>query len=213
MTGVVDVYFSFRSPYSYLAAPYLEPLRRDFDVAVNLRVVLPLAVRQPDFFSPENMKRAGYILIDVFRRAEMLGIPINWPKPDPIVQDLETGKIAAEQPHIHRLSALGVEAQRRGKGIEFAREVSAIIFGGVEGWDQGDHLAQAAGRAGLDLAEMEAALQGGDHAAEIDANQKALEEAKHWGVPTLVFEGEPFFGQDRIDTLRWRLEKVGLKRG
>jgi 2-hydroxychromene-2-carboxylate isomerase len=23
----------------------------------------------------------------------------------------------------------------------------------------------------------------------------------HWGVPTFVFENEPFFGQDRIDLL------------
>jgi 2-hydroxychromene-2-carboxylate isomerase len=31
-------------------------------------------------------------------------------------------------------------------------------------------------------------------------------------VPTFVFEGEPFFGEDRIDTLRWRLGKAGLTR-
>jgi 2-hydroxychromene-2-carboxylate isomerase len=31
-------------------------------------------------------------------------------------------------------------------------------------------------------------------------------------VPTFVFEGEPFFGEDRIDTLRWRLGKSGLQR-
>ena len=40
--------------------------------------------------------------------------------------------------------------------------------------------------------------------------QKALEEAGHWGVPTLVFEGEPFFGQDRVDMAKWRLEQKGL---
>ena len=48
--------------------------------------------------------------------------------------------------------------------------------------------------------------------ADIDANQHALAAAGHWGVPTFVFEGEPFFGEDRIDTLRWRLGKVGLAR-
>ena len=39
---------------------------------------------------------------------------------------------------------------------------------------------------------------------------KMLEEAGHWGVPTMVFRGEPFFGQDRVDTLRWRLDQCGL---
>jgi 2-hydroxychromene-2-carboxylate isomerase len=28
----------------------------------------------------------------------------------------------------------------------------------------------------------------------------------HWGVPTFVFEKEPFFGQDRIDLLIWRMQ-------
>jgi 2-hydroxychromene-2-carboxylate isomerase len=29
-------------------------------------------------------------------------------------------------------------------------------------------------------------------------------------VPTLVFDGEPFFGQDRIDMALWRMEQKGL---
>jgi len=66
--------------------------------------------------------------------------------------------------------------------------------------------------AGLDLAALDAAIADGDHMAEIERNQDALEAAGHWGVPTMVFRGEPFFGQDRIDTLRWRLDKAGLSR-
>jgi 2-hydroxychromene-2-carboxylate isomerase len=31
-------------------------------------------------------------------------------------------------------------------------------------------------------------------------------------VPTFVFAGEPFFGEDRIDTLRWRLGHRALQR-
>jgi 2-hydroxychromene-2-carboxylate isomerase len=46
--------------------------------------------------------------------------------------------------------------------------------------------------------------------AEIEANQDALEKAGHWGVPTLVFEGEPFFGQDRVDLAIWRMQQKGL---
>ena len=36
--------------------------------------------------------------------------------------------------------------------------------------------------------------------------------AGHWGVPLFVFDNDPFFGQDRIDALLWRLEQHGLKR-
>ena len=211
MSTVIDLYFSFRSPYSYLATPGALQLEKDFDVEVALRPVLPLAIRNPDFFSPENAFKAMYIVIDWERRAEMLGMPHKWPSPDPIVQDFSTMTIAEEQPYIHRLVRLGVEAERRGKGIEFAAEVSRMIFGGTEGWDQGDHLAEATARAGLDLTDMEAAIEDpGSHDAEIEKNQEQQKAAGHIGVPLFVYNGEPFFGQDRIDTLRWRLEKDGL---
>jgi len=49
--------------------------------------------------------------------------------------------------------------------------------------------------------------------AAVEANQDALAQAGHWGVPTFVLDGEPFFGEDRIDTLRWRLARRGLQRG
>lgn len=87
MTSAIDLFWSFRSPYSYLAVPGAQQLERDFEVQVRLRPVLPLAVRDPSFFSPDNLKRAKYIRVDWPRRAEMLGLPHAWPQPDPIVQD------------------------------------------------------------------------------------------------------------------------------
>jgi 2-hydroxychromene-2-carboxylate isomerase len=65
---------------------------------------------------------------------------------------------------------------------------------------------------GLDLEEMDKAIAARpEHYDNIAAqNQKALEEAGHWGVPTTVFKGEPFFGQDRLDVLLWRLKQHGL---
>ncbi|MGD2141311.1 MAG: DsbA family protein [Burkholderiales bacterium] len=213
MSNTVNLFFSFRSPYSYLATPGALKLEGDFDVDVVLRPVLPLALRQAGFFSPENLKRARYIMHDWIRRAEMLGMPHRWPSPDPIVQDLKTFEIATEQPYIYRLTWLGVEAQRRDRGVPFAAEVSAVIFGGTRDWHLGSHLKDAAARAGLDLDSMDAAIaEPASHQAEVEANQLALEKAGHWGVPTFEFDGEPFFGQDRIDSLRWRLEKAGLTR-
>lgn len=210
MSAVVDVFFSFRSPYSYLATPDLIRLRDDYDVEVRLRPVLPIAIRTKDTLFTGDKKRVGYILIDVIRRAEYLGMAIGLPSPDPIVQDMETFEVADAQPYIYRLTGLGVEAQRRGRGLEVAYHVSHLIWSGEPGWDQGDRLATAVAKAGLDLAEMEAALTRYDAMADVEANHAALEAAGHWGVPTMVFQGEPFFGQDRIDTLRWRLDKVGV---
>ena len=212
MTDSIEVYFSFRSPYSYLATPGMLRLQEDYDIALNLRPVLPIAVRSPDFFSPENARRVRYIQLDWLRRAEFLGMPSKWPDPDPIVQNLETLEIASEQPLIYELTALGVEAQRQGKGIEFAKQVSHLIFGGNKDWNQDEKFTVPVKAARLDLQQMRASLIDGDHLEEIQRNQAALAEAGHWGVPTLVFRGEPFFGQDRIDTLRWRLDQQGLRK-
>ncbi|MEM1247509.1 MAG: DsbA family protein [Acidobacteriota bacterium] len=213
MTESVDVYWSFRSPYSYLVTPDLRRLQEDFDVTVHVRVVLPIAVRDASLlFDASNRKPAQYIVHDSRRRAEFLGLPMRWPQPDPVVQDLTTMAVAEEQPHIFRLSSLGVEAERRGRGVALISEVSSLIFGGTEDWDQGDHLRDAVARAGLDLGDLEAALEEGDHLKEIEGNQKALDAAGHWGVPTMVVRDEPFFGQDRIDTLRWRLDQYGLSK-
>ena len=214
MSEVIDTYWSFRSPYSYLAIPDLLRLQADYDVSVALRVVLPIAVRDPEkVFDPDNLKPMRYIVMDAKRRAEYLNIPYRLPaNPDPVLQDMATLSVPKEQPHIYRLCSLGVEAQRRGKGLEFATEVSRLIWGGTDHWDQGDHLANAASNAGLDLAQLDAAIADGDHMAEVERNQQALDEAGHWGVPTMVLRGEPFFGQDRIDTLRWRLNQYGLNR-
>ena len=212
MTEQVDVYWSFRSPYSYLVTPDLMQLREDFDIDVHLRPVLPIAIRSKDALFTNDRKPAQYIVMDAFRRGDFLGRTINWPTPDPVVQDFATFAVSDDQPYIHRLTGLGVEAERRGKGVELAYHVSHLIWGSGQEWDKGDHLAEAVAKAGLDLAEMEKTLEGYDPMTDIEANQNALEAAGHWGVPTMVFKGEPFFGQDRIDTLRWRLEKAGLKK-
>lgn len=210
----IDVYWSFRSPYSYLVTPDLVTLDAEYDVDLNLRVVFPIAIRaKSSLFNGSNRKPALYIVMDSMRRAEFLGMPMHFPpRPDPVKQDYQTLEVAKDQPLIMRLAKLGVEAQRRGKGISFAKEVSHLIFGGTEGWDRSDHLEKAANAAGLDLGSMEQAIVNGDHLEEIENNHSNLEEAGHWGVPTMVVRGEPFFGQDRIETLRWRLDQYGLKR-
>src|SRR5262245_37083749 len=179
----VDVFWSFRSPYSYLATPRLVRLAAEYDVAVDVRVVLPIAIRMPGFFETVNPLWPPYLLRDTTRIAEYERIPYRWPRPDPIVQESPTRKVAAEQPYIHRLTRLGVAARERGRGLPFVAEVSRVIWGGkVDGWHEGSHLADAAARAGLDLNELDSAIAAdpGHHDDVIVENQRALEGAGHW---------------------------------
>jgi 2-hydroxychromene-2-carboxylate isomerase len=215
MSVKVDLFWSFRSPYSYLALPRTKHLAANYDVAITIRPVYPLAVRQPDFFKRINPLLPPYVVLDTRRIAEREGISFRFPRPDPITQDMRTLEVAQTQPYIRRLTRLSAAAQMAGRSLEFVDEISRVIWDGtVDGWDQGDHLSDASKRAGIDLAALEIAISKDPHRYDsvIDTNQRDLAAAGHWGVPTFVFEGEPFFGQDRIDLLAWRLMQRGLSR-
>lgn len=212
----LDVFWSFRSPWSYLATPRLRAWHDEYHLKINFRPVYPIAVRTPEFFHSVHPQWFPYFATDVFRVADFLEIPFKWARPDPINQYIDDNGLrqtAKDQPYIKRLTHLGVLAEEMGHGIEFADEVSTLIWGGTENWDQGDHLAEATARAGLNLAEMDSQIeaQGDRLEAVVDLNQADHEKAGHWGVPTCAFKGEPFFGQDRLDVLLWRLKQAGLE--
>ncbi|MEJ1968328.1 MAG: DsbA family protein [Rhizomicrobium sp.] len=214
MTLSIDLFWSFRSPYSYLATPRLCAMAAEYDLDVKVRPVYPLAVRSGAFFSQVNPLWVGYLMRDTLRIAQMLELPYRWPRPDPVVIDRETRAGVAEQPYIHRLTRLGCAAAEAGRGLHFLKEVSHTIWSGtVDGWNEGDHLAQAASRAGCDLAALDATIAAAPERYEaiIQENQAAHQACGHWGVPTMAFEGEPFFGQDRLDVLLWRLKQKGLQ--
>jgi 2-hydroxychromene-2-carboxylate isomerase len=182
----IDVFWSFRSPWSYLATPRLLDWSRRYDLDVVFRPVYPLAIRTPEFFDRQNPLWFSYFMTE-HRVAQFLDLPFKWPNPDPVVQE--------------------------GHGMEFADSVSRLIWGGTENWYDGDHLARATARAGLDLATLDAIATTDVERIEavIARNQTDHEAAGHWGVPTVAFRGEPFFGQDRLDVLLWRLQQNGLR--
>ena len=84
MTLEYDLFWSFRSPYSYLVTPRLAEFERDYDVKANVRPVYPIAVRIPGFFKQVNPMWPPYLLKDTVRVAEMEGLPYAWPSPDPV---------------------------------------------------------------------------------------------------------------------------------
>ncbi|MFZ3035186.1 MAG: DsbA family protein [Parvibaculum sp.] len=216
MTLSFDLFWSFRSPYSYLVMPRLVEFEREYDVKVNVRPVYPIAVRIKGFFKQVNPMWPPYLLKDTVRVAQMNDMPYAWPSPDPIVMDIKSGEVPEDQPYIHRLTRLGVAAAEQGKGLPFLQEISTVIFGGTRNWHDGNHLKDATARAGLDLAELDKEIQSDPdrYEAVIVVNETAQKSSGHWGVPLMVFEGEPFFGQDRLDHLKWRMGQKGLaKRG
>ena len=64
----------------------------------------------------------------------------------------------------------------------------------------------------IPAAEHDVAAEPEKFDAALEVNQDAHQAAGHWGVPLMVFEGEPFYGQDRLDLLLWRMQQKGLEK-
>lgn len=209
----IDVFWSYRSPYCYLTLDRFRDWQETFDLDVVIRPIYPMAVRNPDFFAKVNRKYRPYHTNDYHRVGEMLGMPVRKPVPDPIVMDNEKYEIASEQPHIGRLTRTGAAAQKRGKAFQFTDAIMRTVWDGkTDNWNTDAHFAAALAKAELNANEVMAEVENAAGALEeiIANNQKAFDASMHWGVPCMVFDGETFYGQDRMDVLLWRMQQKGL---
>jgi len=219
MSVNADLYYSIRSPYSYLGIKRLEQLlpSQPVDITITVKPVMPIAVRKPEVFKSLNPLAIPYLEMDTTRAADMLGIDFRvWPVPDPIVQDMKTLAISPQQPYIYRLTRLMQYAAERGRGYAFTLALGNKLWDGkTDNWHTGGHLAEVAEAAGLSLADMESAIAADPDRYDdaIVDNQQALAAAGHWGVPTIVFNEEPFYGQDRVETFLWRACGVAHQSG
>ena len=211
----IDLYFSYRSPYSYLILPRMLKLKEKYDIEINFKVVYPIAIRMPEWFEGKNFFTFFFFkMIDMRLQAKKLGIPFTSKlKPDPIRQNIMTGKISSHQPYIFEICHLGQMAQMRGVGMEFAFEVSSLIFGGVENWNTDENLSEAAKKVGLDLNQLRESVNVHEEEiiGQIKQNQVDQLNAGHHGVPLTVIGDKHFFGQDQFDKIMETLKENGLK--
>jgi 2-hydroxychromene-2-carboxylate isomerase len=178
----IDFFFSFRSPYSYLAAPRAFALADAYDVDVVFRGVIPMAMRGQSVPVSKRM----HTLRDTKREADRLGMPFGRVH-DPIGEGAMRCLLIAEH------------AADTGRVREFVLEASRGIWAeavDVSG-DEGLHL--VCERAGLDWDACLAALDDPELLARVEANSAQLVELGHWGVPVFVLDGELYWGQDRIE--------------
>ena len=211
----IDLYFSYRSPYSYLILPRMLKLKEKYDIEINFKVVYPIAIRMPEWFEGKNFFTFFFFkMIDMRLQAKKLGIPFTSKlKPDPIRQNIMTGKISSHQPYIFEICHLGQMAQMKGVGMEFAFEVSSLIFGGVENWNTDENLSEAAKKVGLDLNQLRESVNVHEEEiiGQIKQNQVDQLNAGHHGVPLTVIGDKHFFGQDQFDKIMETLKENGLK--
>src|SRR5262245_38121516 len=184
----IRFYFSFRSPYAWLAAERLQAELGDLAVPIEYFAIYPTPEVFPN--DPATMAdKIAYMVQDVRRLTRERGLTVRFPAPG----DPDWSLSHAAFFHAHRLGA----------GPRLMLALFRKRF--AEGLDLGDDavLADAAREAGLDAAATVAAAHSEELRAEASAGWKrAVERDRIFGVPSFVYAGKLYWGQDRMHFLR-----------
>lgn len=182
----VTFYFDLGSPYAYLAAERLadvlvEPVRWQ---PLSLGGLFKANGRSSWALSDYQRRQAG--MAEVERRARDYGLaPIHWPDPWP------DNYLMAMRVAIFAFDA--------GRGREFTLQAFRDAFARGHDLSIPAHVLDAAARAGLDRAQVEAATQD----PQIKRALREATDAAHAlgviGVPTIAIDGELFWGDDRLE--------------
>ena len=193
MPRPVTFWFDFVSPYSYLALTQAERFAAENDVSWTMRPIFYAAVLDAtELLGPAEVPiKREYTMRDLIRAAELLGVPLVGPPAHPFnsLLALRAAVLAQDDPRAALLCAeLSGAAWARGRSLEDP----AVV-------------AEAAERAGCDGGELVARATTDEAKSRLKANTAEAIAAGVFGVPTLRWEGELFWGHDRMEHLAARL--------
>jgi 2-hydroxychromene-2-carboxylate isomerase len=184
-----DLWFSFRSPYSYLALEQIEAVLAPYSIPLKLRVVPPLVLRGAKMPNAKQM----YIVRDVKREADRLGIPF--------------GELCDPLAGVDQVIALAYWADQRGALLPFAKSALRGIW--AEARDVGEYvdLRFIVERAGLPWDEAREALNNPEAPKWAQAAATDMAVFSLWGVPSFKVGDFIAWGQDRLPMLADRLRR------
>lgn len=177
----LTLFWSARSPYSYLALVRSMKLAREEGVELIIKPVLPMMMR--DMFVPDTKKM--YIFHDTKREAKKLGIPYGFVA-DPLGAAVE------------RCYALLDYAEQAGKLNDFLLSFAyAVNSEGIRGeTDKGMKIIVQ--RCALDWSVAQTLLDKKEWRSTVDENLQEMFDSGCWGVPSMIYDKHVFWGQDRL---------------
>jgi len=180
----VTLFFSFRSPYSYLALARADRLAQRTGRTLHLRPVLPMVMRG---LAVPRAKRLR-ILADAGWEARRLGIPFG-----PICDPLGRG--------VEWLLAATTVAERHGCAMAFARAGTTWTWARARDFTDQRVRRRLCAAFALPWAEVCDAVATECWRETVEANRQALTAAGLWGVPSFVVGPHALWGQDRLPLL------------
>ncbi len=177
----LTLYFSIRSPYSYLGLEHASRLADHYKVKLIIKPVLPMVMRG---LQVPNIKKM-YIFHDTKREAKKHGINYGY-----VADPLGSG--------VERCYALFKYAEEEGKAVEYmmtyARAVNAL---GVRS-ETDTGLKYIVEKCGLDWGKSKKLLSNSHWTDWADKNLQEMYSLGLWGVPSFKYKNTTVWGQDRI---------------
>ena len=198
MPASVVLWTDYVSPYAFVAKAWAYDLERDFDLALDWRPYsLDIAnVQQPvEARDPHHWRRVRYGFMDARRFGSKQGLVMKGPKQIYDARPVNAGMLWAKRHGAFRTY------NDRAFELFWRRELDPSDVAAV-----GALLVAAGAPPGF------ADFLAGEGGAEHDRLRNEAEASGVFGVPTFVFDGELFWGGDRIGLLRERLDEKGVKR-
>ena len=186
--SAIRFYFSFRSPYAWLAAEQLDAQLGDLDVPIELLPIYPTAEIFPN--DPAKMPdKIAYMVQDILRLTRERGLTVRFPPPaDPDWSLSHAAFLHAHRAGVGRPLMLALFRKRWAEGLDLGEDAV---------------LADAARAVGLDPDAIVAAAHAEPLRADASAGwQRAVERDRIFGVPSFVYAGKLYWGQDRMHFLR-----------
>jgi 2-hydroxychromene-2-carboxylate isomerase len=201
MTEPLDFYFDFSSPYGYLMSEKIDAVAAAHGRKVRWHPVLLGVIFQATGSRPPvagASSKATYMMHDFHRSARYLGIPYNPPSRFPLPT-----QIAAR-------AYYWLHGQDCALARQFAHAVYRALFIDDRDISDPETIFEISAKNGIDRSILEPALQTPEIKARLKDEVDQAMARGVFGSPTVIIDGEAFFGADRLPQIEHWLATGGF---